>query len=48
MHGFQASTLHTIAQILQECDGDSDTFIQFLTDRGTAQTEAEWIWEILT
>jgi len=47
-HGFQASMLHTIAQVLQECDGNSDTFIQFLTDRGTAHTEAEWIWEILT
>jgi hypothetical protein len=46
-HGYQASTLFNIGHIFAECSGDGDVFIQCLADRGTAWTEAEWIWEIL-
>ena len=47
-HGYQASTLFNIGRIFAECSGDGDAFVQCLADRGTAWTEAERIWEILT
>jgi hypothetical protein len=46
-HGYQAATLFNIGRIFAECSGDGDAFVQCLADRGTAWTEAEWIWEIL-
>lgn len=47
-HGYQAATLFNISHILAQSGGDAETFVQSLTERGTAFiTEAEWIWEVL-
>ncbi|KDR81012.1 hypothetical protein GALMADRAFT_241627 [Galerina marginata CBS 339.88] len=46
-HGYRASTLCKIANLLQAANGDRDIFINDLASRGTAVTEAEWIWHIL-
>lgn len=46
-HGYQASTIFNIAHILTESDGSREAFVRMLASRGTAYTEAEWIWEVL-
>lgn len=46
-HGYQAATLFNISHILAESGGQAEVFVQSLASRGTAFTEAEWIWEIL-
>ena len=46
-HGYQASTLFNIDCIFAECSSDGGAFVQCLTERRTASTKAEWIWELL-
>lgn len=46
-HGYQAATLFNISHMLVESGGNAEAFVQSLASRGTAYTEAEWIWEVL-